>query len=69
VFKITNSKHQISNKRLPLQGTSGQVSNSNIQFSRRSQKATMAKSADQNLSRRDIVWVFEFRSLKIVCNL
>jgi len=29
----------------------------------------MAKSADQNLPGRDIVWIFEFRSLEIVCNL
>jgi len=45
VSKITNYKHQISNK--------SQITIFN----------------DQNFSGRDIVWIFEFRSLEIVCNL
>jgi hypothetical protein len=45
VSKITNSKHQMTNK------------------------SQIPRFNDQNLPRRDIVWIFEFRSLEIVCYL
>jgi hypothetical protein len=54
VSKITNYKRQISNK-----SQKRQISN----------KSQIAIFNDQNFSGQDIVWIFEFWSLEIVCSL
>jgi len=41
----------------------------NLKFQYSTRGASACAARDQNLLERDIVWIFEFWSLEIVCNL